>query len=82
MFDGKDIAVYLDLELGLYGAVVLPAGVRIKSISLRTLVGNDGQEWSAIDGSGASGDLEMLPALRTFWSAWADHYPKTSLVAK
>ncbi|MCH7944934.1 MAG: DUF3179 domain-containing protein [Armatimonadetes bacterium] len=80
--DGKDIAIYFDPELGMYGAVVLPDGVRIKAVSRRTIVAEDGREWSAVDGSSDHGDLEMLLALRTFWFAWADHYPDTDLVAK
>ena len=80
--DGKDIAIYFDPELGMYGAVVLPDGVRIKSVSRRSIVAESGRKWSAIDGAGDGGDLEMLPALRTFWFAWADHYPDTGLVAK
>ncbi|MCH8978921.1 MAG: DUF3179 domain-containing protein [Armatimonadetes bacterium] len=78
--DGKDIAIYFDPQLGMYGAVVLPDGVRIKAVSMRTIVAEDGQEWSAVDGSSDHGDLEMLPALRSFWFAWADHYPETGLV--
>ena len=78
--DGKDIAIYFDPELGMYGAVVLPDGVRIKTVARRRIVAEDGREWSAVDGSSDHGNLEMLPALRSFWFAWADHYPETGLV--
>lgn len=78
--DGKDIALFVNVDLGLYGAVLLPDGVTISKVDGRTLVGSDGRTWSAIDGKGSSSNLEMLPALRSFWFAWGDHYPESGLI--
>lgn len=80
--DGKDIVIYADIELGIFGAVKVPKDVDIKKIDGESLVSADGRKWSTIDGSGKDSDLEMLPALRSFWFAWGDHYPETGLITK
>lgn len=77
---GRQIAVYVDVSDGVYGAVLLPEGVTIKELKDRRLVASDGRTWSAIDGRGEGSALDTLPAIRSFWFGWVDYHPKTAVV--
>jgi len=74
------IAIYWDTETRLFGAVELPDGIDLTSVSYRRFTTSDGKSFSIADGSGDDGSLTMLPAIRTFWFAWSDHYPETELI--
>lgn len=77
---GQRISIYMDSETRLFGAVELPNGVELTDVSGRVILTSDGKSYSAADGEGEGGSLTMLPAIRTFWFAWADHYPETELI--
>ena len=74
------IAIYMDSETRLFGAVELPDGIDLTSVSDRRFTTSDGKSFSIADGSGDDGSLTMLPAIRTYWFAWSDHYPETELI--
>ncbi|MCH7904745.1 MAG: DUF3179 domain-containing protein [Armatimonadetes bacterium] len=77
---GQRIAVYMDSETRLFGAVELPDGVEVTDVSERRITTSDGKSYSAADGQGDGDSLTMLPAIRTFWFAWSDHHPETELI--
>jgi hypothetical protein len=77
--NGVNIVVAANRETRFFGAYEVPAGVEIDRIDDRQLIGSDGERFSLFaDGTDSAG-LKLLPAIRSFWFAWLDHHPDTSV---
>lgn len=70
---------FYEPSLGILGAAEEPASEVIERMEGRELVAASGKRFSVVDdGSG----LRTVPAVRAFWFAWADHYPKTRVAGR
>lgn len=73
---GKAVVAYFDPASGQLGAVEEPEGETIVRIEERELVAKSGKRFFLVM---EDGPLKFLPAVRSFWFGWADHYPKTAI---
>lgn len=73
--DGRHVVAYYNASTGLLGAVEDDKDDRIVGIGDRALVTRSGRSVAPLDG-----ELRSLPAIRSYWFAWADFYPETTIV--
>lgn len=71
----KDVVAYYDASIGLLGAVEESADDPFVAFRDRALVTKSGKAL-AVMGDG----LKALPAIRSYWFAWADYHPKTKVI--
>lgn len=72
---GRAVVAYYDAAIGLLGAVEDDKDDPIVGLGDRALLTKSGRSLPVFDGG-----LKSLPAIRSYWFAWADFYPGTKIV--
>ncbi len=71
----KDVVAYYDASIGLLGAVEESADDPVVAYRDRALITKSGKALPVM-GEG----LKALPAIRSYWFAWADYHPNTKVI--
>jgi hypothetical protein len=77
---GRRIVIVTEESLGFYGAFEMPEKLEARRLEGHHLLTKDGRRFNVLPGGGnAKATLEPLPVIRSFWFAWAEHHPDTTV---